>query len=227
MKGGTNSYMSENKGPFDWIKEKLFSPQEHKGSGKKNNRLQYFLILLLFGIAIMLISNIWNKNQNDNSTPVFNQPSNQKDVATFGSSSSKKQAQSMKDYEEQYESELKEALEQIDGVGKVKVVVNVGSTESKVYEKNTTTQNQTTTETDRNGGERKVEDLSQDEKLVIIRNGENETPIVTETKKPNIVGVLVVAEGAKNITIQRWVKEAVARTFDVPDYKVTVLPKKN
>lgn len=219
--------MSEKKGPFDWIKEKLFSTQENQGSGKKNNKLQYFFILLLFGIAIMLISNIWSKSQNDNSTPVFNQPSDQKDVAAFGSGSSKKQAKTMKDYEEQYESELKDALEQIDGVGKVKVVVNVGSTESKVYEKNTTTQNQTTTETDRNGGERKVDDLSHDEKLVIIRNGENETPIVTETKKPNIVGVLVVAEGANNMTIKRWVKEAVARTFDVPDYKVTVLPKKN
>lgn len=220
--------MSEKKGPFDWIKEKLFTTQEQTGSGKKNNKLQYFLILLLFGIAIMLISNIWSKSQNDpSSTSVFNQQSEPKDVATFGTGSSKKQAKTMKDYEEQYENELKDALEQIDGVGKVNVVVNVGSTESKVYEKNTTTQNQTTTETDQNGGERKVEDLSQDEKLVIIRNGENETPIVTETKKPNIVGVLVVAEGAKNITIQRWVKEAVARTFDVPDYKVTVLPKKN
>jgi len=213
--------MSEKKGPFDWIKEKLFTTQEKTGSGKKNNKLQYFLILLLFGIAIMLISNIWSKNQNDPSTtPVFNQPNAQKDVAAFGTGSSKKQAKTMKDYEEQYESELKDALEQIDGVGKVKVVVNVGSTESKVYEKNTTTP-------DQNGGERKVEDLSQDEKLVIIRNGENETPIVTETKKPNIIGVLVVAEGAKNMTIQRWVKEAVARTFDVPDYKVSVFPKKN
>jgi len=220
--------MSEKKGPFDWIKEKLFASQEQSGGGKKNTKLQYFLILLLCGVAIMLISNIWSKNQNDtSSTPVLNQPNEQKDVATFGTGSSKKQAKTMKDYEEHYESELKDALEQIDGVGKVKVVVNVGSTESKVYEKNTTTQNQTTTETDQNGGERKVEDLSQDEKLVIIRNGENETPIVTETKKPNIEGVLVVAEGAKNITIQRWVKEAVARTFDVPDYKVTVLPKKN
>lgn len=219
--------MSDKKGPFDWIKEKLLSTNENQESGKKNNKLQYFLILLLFGIAIMLISNIWSKNQNDNSTPVFNQPSSQKDVATFGSGSSNKQAKTMKDYEEQYESELKDALEQIDGVGKVKIVVNVGSTESKVYEKNTTMQNQTTTETDQNGGERKVDDLSQDEKLVIVRNGENETPIVTETKKPNLVGVLVVAEGAKNITIQRWIKEAVARTLDVPDYKVTVLPKKN
>ncbi|MBS4173424.1 stage III sporulation protein AG [Bacillus sp. FJAT-49736] len=218
--------MSDKKGPFDWLKEKLFASQENQSSGKKN-KLQYFLILLLFGIAIMLISNIWSKNQNDNSTPVFNQPNDQKDVATFGSGSSNKQAKSMKDYERQYESVLKDALEQIDGVGKVKVVVNVGSSESKVYEKNTTSQNQTTTETDRNGGERKVDDLSQDEKLVIIRNGENETPIVTETKKPNIVGVLVIAEGANNMTIQRWVKEAVARTFNVPDYKVTVLPKKN
>lgn len=218
--------MSDKKGPFDWIKEKLFPTNENQSNGKKNNRLQYFLILLLFGIAIMLISNIWSKNQNDNSTPVFTQSSSPKDVATFGSNSSK-QSKTMKDYEDQYESELKDALEQIDGVGKIKIVVNVGSTESKVYEKNSTIQNQTTTENDQNGGERKVEDLSKDDKLVTVRDGENEVPIVTETRKPNITGVLVVAEGAKNITIQRWIKEAIARTLDVPDYKVSVMPKKS
>jgi stage III sporulation protein AG len=226
LKGGSNSRMSDKKGPFDWIKEKLFPTNENQSNGKKNNRLQYFLILLLFGIAIMLISNIWSKNQNDNSTPVFTQSSSPKDVSTFGSNSSK-QSKTMKDYEDQYESELKDALEQIDGVGKIKIVVNVGSTESKVYEKNSTIQNQTTTENDQNGGERKVEDLSKDDKLVTVRDGENEVPIVTETRKPNITGVLVVAEGAKNITIQRWIKEAIARTLDVPDYKVSVMPKKS
>ena len=88
-------------------------------------------------------------------------------------------------------------------------------------------QNQTTTETDQNGGERQIEDLSKDEKLVIIRDGDKEIPLITETKKPEIRGVLVVADGAKNISVKSMIIEAVSRALDVPTHKVSVQPKKN
>ena len=43
-------------------------------------------------------------------------------------------------------------------------------------------------------GKRKVQESSTDEQLVIIRNGEKEVPIVVETKKPDIRGVLSCCE---------------------------------
>ena len=87
-------------------------------------------------------------------------------------------------------------------------------------------QTQLTDETDREGGKRKVEDQSTDEQLVIIQNGEKEVPIVVETKKPAIRGVLVVAKGADNIQVKKWIVEAVTRSLDVPSHRVSVLPKK-
>ncbi|MCG2963631.1 hypothetical protein KZ308_28245, partial [Escherichia coli] len=83
--------------------------------------------------------------------------------------------------------------------GKVEVIVNLDATEAKVYEKNTVTQKQSTDETDREGGKRKVEDISTDEKLVIVRSGDQEKPVVVKTEKPKIRGILVVAKGADNI----------------------------
>jgi stage III sporulation protein AG len=61
---------------------------------------------------------------------------------------------------------------------------------------------------------------------VIIQEGEKEVPIVLETKKPEIRGVLIVAKGADNIQIEKWIKESVTRLLDVPSHRVSVMPKK-
>ncbi len=133
----------------------------------------------------------------------------------------------MKIYEEQYENQLKEALEEIVGVRDVTVIVNVEATEQKVFERNTILKNQTTNEQDKEGGTRQVEDQSQEEQLVTVREGDEEVPVIIETKKPVIRGVLVVAGGAENMTVKNWIIESVTRVLDVPSHKVAVMPKKS
>jgi stage III sporulation protein AG len=219
--------MDKDKGPLSWLK-KQFS---NESSEKKNGKYQYLVLVLLFGAAIMLISNMFLKEDVSNKAlPVFNNDSgsdtSDNDVAAFGQKKSQ-QNDIITNYENQYENQLKEALEGILGVGDVTVVVNVDSTETKVLEKNKTSQTQSTDETDREGGKRKVDDASQEEQLVIIRNGEKEVPIVVETKKPEIRGVLVVAKGADNIQVKSWIIEAVTRVLGVPSHRVAVMPKKN
>ena len=90
----------------------------------------------------------------------------------------------MREYEEHYENQLKEAIESAVGVEDVTIVVNLESTEKKIYEKNMINKKQTTSETDSNGGQREVEDHSTEEQIVIIREGDKEIPLVSETKKP-------------------------------------------
>ena len=46
---------------------------------------------------------------------------------------------------------------------------------------------QTTGETDKTGGKREVEDESLDEKTVIIREGDKETPVVLRTESRKYV----------------------------------------
>ena len=54
-------------------------------------------------------------------------------------------------------------------------------------------------------------------KLVILKSGDKEGPIVVETKKLQTYhGVLVVAKGAENIQIKKWIIEAVTRALDLP-----------
>ncbi|MBU8879336.1 stage III sporulation protein AG [Bacillus sp. FJAT-29790] len=217
--------MDKEKGPFTWLKKWLSKEEQ---PDKKQGKYQYLLLVLLFGAVIMLISNMLFKDESSkNDLPVFNNQAVAKDdeVPTFGQKQ-KEGNDVIASYERAYEAQLKDALDAIVGVEDVTVVVNVDATEKQVLEKNRTNKTQTTDEIDREGGKRKVEDQSKEEQLVIIRSGEKEVPIIVETKKPEIRGVLVVAKGADNIQVKKWIIEAVTRALDVPSHRVAVMPKK-
>jgi stage III sporulation protein AG len=216
--------MENNKGPFSWLKN-LVSKGET--SDKKSGKYQYMILVLCIGAAFMIVGNVLFS---DKSAPL-----DSKAVTTSQAETSEVEAFSLKKdsnnktisgYEEEYEKQLKNALEEMLGVDDVMVVVNIDSTDKKVLEKNTVTKSQTTEEKDNEGGERKVQDTSTDEQLVIIREGEKEVPIVVEYQKPSIRGVLVVAKGAENIQVKKWIIEAVTRALDVPSHRVAVMPKK-
>ncbi|MCP1190561.1 stage III sporulation protein AG [Priestia flexa] len=214
--------MNDKKEGASFLK-RLFSLTK-KSDDKKPSKLVYMGILLAAGMVFMLMNGSKGMLQStvDEAKPASSTVQDQEDVPAFGS----KKNTTITDYEKKYEEQLQDVLEQIDGVSKVEVIVNLDATEAKVYEKNTVTQKQSTDETDREGGKRKVEDISTDEKLVIVRSGDQEKPVVVKTEKPKIRGILVVAKGADNIEVKKWIIEAVTRSLDVPSHRVAVLPKK-
>ncbi|RSK27800.1 stage III sporulation protein AG [Bacillus sp. HMF5848] len=187
---------------------------------------RYAIIILVAGVTLMMFGNWFAGTNRNDAVPTFNATAPNEDVATFGQKE-ESNPQTILEYERMYENQLKEALDEIVGVSDVTIVVNVDATESKVLEKNIVTQNQTTDETDREGGKRRVEDVSRDEQVVVIRNGEQEVPIILKTKKPEIRGVLIVANGADNVQVKKWILEAVTSVLDVPVHRVAVLPKKD
>jgi stage III sporulation protein AG len=211
---------------FRWLQSFLKTSEEKPNSEKKLSKYHYAILILTIGVAFMLVSNILsNTSSSAPELAVFNQESNEDEPAF--SQKSNDTADILQEVENHYETQLKEILQSMVGVDEVEIMVNLDATESKVYEKNITTQTQLTDETDREGGKRKVEDTSKDEQLVIIRNGDTETPVVIKIEKPEVRGVLVVAKGADNIQVKKWIIEAVTRVLDVPSHRVSVLPKKN
>ena len=127
--------------------------------------------------------------------------------------------------EAHYEKSLQTMLNQIQGVSEVEVMVNVDSTNVQVYEKDLIVGKQSTEETDKNGGRRTVEDETQETKLVFIRQGDQEVPVLVQTKKPEIRGVFIIAKGADNATTKQWIIESVSKVLDVPSYKISVMPR--
>ncbi|MEC2056875.1 stage III sporulation protein AG [Peribacillus psychrosaccharolyticus] len=220
--------MKNDKGPLAWI-TRLLKPKEEESKEKKPPMYLYAVVVLLLGTGIMIAGNVINTDPppstNDTAESVFNQNETEEDVEVFGKKGNT-EFKNSRDYEVYLQNEMKDALESIAGVEDVKVVVYVEASEKNIYEKNKTTQRQVTDETDQEGGKRTVEDTSVDEQLVIIKNSDKEGPVIAETRKPQVSGVLVVAKGADNIQIKKWIIEAVTRALDVPSHRVSVLPKK-
>lgn len=218
--------MGKEKGLINTVKKMFFQTKGEQSDPPENKppKYHYLILVLALGVVFMLISNLLNNGEASQQTlPASTQENT--DEAAFGQKKDVEET-AISEYEIRYENQLKEALETIIGVDDVTVVVNVDATETKVLEKNTVTNSQLTDETDREGGKRKVEDTSKDEQVVIVRQGDKETPIVLKIEKPTIRGVLVVAKGADNIQIKKMVVEAVTRVLDVPSHRVAVLPKK-
>ncbi|WP_010284574.1 stage III sporulation protein AG [Bacillus timonensis] len=219
--------MGKSKGVLDTIKGMFSGSKDDPPDKKGNKKSPYFLLLLAVGIAFMLISNLFSGDKPTSSVmPATSSEVSAKDEPTFGGQKDELTTAIAK-YEDRYENELKEALEAIAGVEDVIVSVSVDATESKILEKNTVTQSQTTNEEDRDGGKRQVEDITTDEQVVIIRSGDSETPIILKIEKPEIRSVLIVAKGVENAKIKQMVVEAVTKGFDVPNHKVAVVPRKS
>ncbi|QHE54323.1 stage III sporulation protein AG [Pontibacillus sp. HMF3514] len=196
--------------------------------GKKPTKMAYVLLVALFGLLILIVSDFFTKEstQSEGFTPQEQNPPAEQEQETFLQKDKAVDDAIMAEVETHYEKELSKLLERIKGVSEVDVMVNLESTEIKVYEKNTTMGKQITDETDKNGGERKIEDLTKDQQVVLTRKGDQEVPLLIQTKKPKVSGVLVVAKGVDHMEVKKWVMEAVSKGLDVPTHRISVMPKK-
>ena len=62
---------------------------------------------------------------------------------------------------------------------------------------------------------------------VMVREGSSETPFTTKDTYPAVVGVVVVAQGANDKTVEYYITKSVEALLDLPSYKVVVLPSNN
>lgn len=107
------------------------------------------------------------------------------------------------------ESRLEKTLSEIDGAGKVSVVITVSSGMETILAVKKT-------ETEKNG-------VIEREETPILVNGKTVT--VTE-KYPEITGVLIVCEGASNIITLSKIQNAVTSVLGVQLNKVEILARK-
>ncbi|MBP0724415.1 stage III sporulation protein AG [Bacillus sp. RG28] len=225
----------KNKKGYQKLTQFLKGDSDPENQPKQNLPIKlskkYVLALLVLGIGWMVAGNLFsNSNQktNDMLQPVAKETTanvTQQEQSVEAFNQNKKSSNNIIEYEKKYEQQLKDTLGNIAGVKDVTVVVNVDSTEKKVYQVNETNRTQTTEEIDKQGGKRNIEDQSQEQSLVIVNDGSKGSPVLVQTEMPKIRGVLVVAKGAENLVIKHMIREAVTRLLDVPSYRVSVQPK--
>ncbi|AKL95296.1 stage III sporulation protein AG [Clostridium aceticum] len=128
--------------------------------------------------------------------------------------------------EEVVEHRLKEILQKIQGVGEVEVMVTFEMGTEIIPASNTTKSTDTTEEKDSGGGTRVVASENITETVVVANEGNGHKPLVLKEIKPQVNGVIVVAEGAENIEVKVKLYEAVKTVLQVPGHKVEVYSKK-
>ncbi|SFE31005.1 stage III sporulation protein AG [Alteribacillus iranensis] len=195
--------------------------KKNKGSAQKTVPV-YLIVILLFGIFLMIAGTI-GKEKDETEKEWLRDNKNQQEIVETKATPT--ELEKIPDKEKAIQDRLAIMLENISGVSRVEVMVNLQGSEEKVYEKNTIFRQQTTREEEHQGGSREVEDGTKEEQIVIVRQGDQEKPILLHTKKPEARGVLVVAEGVSDLKVKEWVVEAVTRSLDVPPHKVSVLPR--
>lgn len=198
--------------------------KEKGGIPKKTN---YIIILGLIGLSMIIFSNIFSGSNEAEQRGIQNnqEPMEEPTEDISQVNSDKDSKANGKELEGNYEQELEDMLNKIKGVQETEVMINLDSTDIHVYEKNLIKGRQTTDESDQHGGDRTVEDLTEESQVVLIRQGDQEVPLLVQTKKPEVRGVFVIAKGAEHKTIENWIVESVSRALDVPTHRISVLPK--
>ena len=112
-------------------------------------------------------------------------------------------------YVQSLEKRLSSTLSKVEGVGKVSVVINVESGMETILAMKTTV----------------VETSSGKEttQTPLLVNGKT---VVVKEKYPNIVGVLIVCEGAGNISVLYKIQQATVSLLDIELKQIEILTMK-
>ncbi len=181
----------------------------------KNNITKYLkkenlIVLILAGVLLFVIA-MPTKNEKQESATPASTPIPAKKVIPE------------EEYVHYLEGKLSKVLSEMEGVGKVHVMLTLKSTEELVVEKDVQIKRSQTEESDSEGGERILSTQEQGETtLQRTASGINE-PYVVKTLLPKVEGVLVVAQGGDGKAINKKITEVVEALFGVEAHKVKVV----
>ncbi|HHW56692.1 MAG TPA: stage III sporulation protein AG [Clostridia bacterium] len=191
---------------FNKLKDKIL---------KDNKKLvENLIIVFLIGLILLIGASTFSKprpsNMYDNKELVLDQ-----------------KGKDSEDYAKKLERDLKNILSKIEGVGNVEVLITLNSDEEVVAAMDIVQSNTTTSEKDSSGGIRETIQTESNNRVVTSQDtsGQN-APIVLKRKMPEIRGVIVVADGAKDPRLRYELSSAVQTALGIPAYKVKVISSK-
>ena len=176
--------------------EKTVMPEALKRLWEKVKRIKYVLIIVAVGLILMLLP------KNKESEQVYAEKA---DTISF----------SLREEEQR----LADALSEIDGAGKVKVMLTVRSSGETVVAQDTDSY------TLQEDGETRQESSSA--AVIVSEGSQKEAPVTLEVIFPEYMGALVVAEGADNSAIKLSLTQAVSDLTGLSTDKISVVKMKN
>lgn len=173
------------------------------------------LIILLVGVLLLIIA-----------IPQGADKEKKEGAQSQTGSSTSEKSVSEDAYVSTMEAHLEEILCQMEGVGKVNVMITLKASSENVVEKDVETDNETVAETDSQGGSRNTQNAAHGETTVYEGGMEDSgTPYISKKISPQIEGVVVVAAGGNDAVIVRNITEAVQALFSIDTHKIKIMKK--
>ncbi|MBS4536204.1 hypothetical protein GOQ29_11310 [Clostridium sp. D2Q-14] len=192
-------------------KEKILDNLIQKVSQNK----KYTNLAIIISIGIMILIGLTVFYDNDNGVnKIIDDDDSDEDYSE----------NNMSDYAKEIEIKLKKILSEMEGVGEVEAMVTLVENSESVPATDKTTNKESTIENDAQGGNREVVREENTEKVVIT--GNQNSMMTLKEVKPEIKGVIIVAQGASDINVKESIYEAVKTVLGLSGNKVEVYVKK-
>lgn len=206
---------------FETIKNKLkissSETEENKGKKKKIENIVFLIILLI--VTVIIINNVWS-GESRNSKELTDK------VLAKTLESDSKDATTTSGYYTLQES-LENILETMEGVGKVKVLINYSETSTTVAMYNETKTESTTEEKDTEGGTRNVTQTDTQKEIAYTSESGESAPITEKIIMPTIEGAIITAEGASNANVKANIISATQAVTGLATHKIQVFQMQN
>lgn len=124
--------------------------------------------------------------------------------------------------EKELENKLQANLLQMEGAGKVQVSVTFATGLKTEYAFNENVTTKTSKETDKTGGARETKEVTENNQMVMPAG--SALPVMVMEDRPEVAGVLIIAEGAGDAKVREGIHTAVQTLLSIPGAKITVVP---
>lgn len=197
-----------------YFKKDADGDKDHK---RKIENLVVFVILII--VTLIVINQIWN-GQEEGKQSMQNEEVDDKVLASQEITENMVSGSSSTDLE----NSLETILGNIEGVGKVKVLITYSESSQTVPMFNEDTSISATEETDTNGGSRKISQENTKKEVIYQEVDGEKIPITQSVIMPTIEGAIITAAGAGNATVKSNIIQAVEAATGLATHKIQVFP---
>lgn len=170
-----------------------------KETVKNDKKLTMLIIIGIFGVLLLIVSEITDKPQSTENTKT--------DTKTV----------TQAEYEKELEERLENIVSSVDGAGRAQVMITLKSSEENKYAINSSSENQTS--------DGKSQSKSEND-YVVIDSSSGDSCVILRTESPQIQGVVVVCDGGDNSKVKNDVTNAVSALLGINVNHISVLKMK-
>ena len=191
---------------------------KNKGDGekKKLSPFENLVIIVVVGVIIILAGGLFAKPSN--SDAAANAAGTESQGQNPGGSSASGAGYDGEQAVMDLEKRLSELLSQVEGAGKVEVMIFADSSSEMVPAYN----NQSDSSSNEGTGSKSVQSSERQD----LATSGGDSPVILKVIIPEIKGVVVVAEGADDVLVRQQLNDAVCTLLGVPEHRVQILKHK-